>query len=168
MDIEQKEELYKSIMMDVAKIVKRRINEAGNYYNQHNLKENFDVESIPEESALNIDDVKQYDGVPPYSVYKYFGDCKNTVDVDGMWNATEMSHWIYNKCEVVNPLLIIDKIEDGDRKIPKNALKLIEKLRKNEQLEDTSEIVCAMDDYQKIMFIYLSEFDTHYFFDCKA
>lgn len=79
-----------------------------------------------------------------------------------------MSHWIYNKCEVVNPLLIIDKIEDGDRKIPKKALKLIEKLRKNEQLEDTSEIVCAMDDKQKIMFIYLSEFDTHYFFDCTA
>ncbi len=91
MDIRQKEELYKSIMMTVAKTIKRRINEAGNYYNQHNLKENLDIESIPKESALNIEDVKQYDGVPPYSVYKYFGDCKNTVDVDRMWNATEMS-----------------------------------------------------------------------------
>lgn len=168
MDTEQMKALYESIMKDVAKIVKRRILEAEPITHQHNLKESLDIESIPEESALNIDDVKQYDGVPPYSVYKYFGDCKNTVDVDRMWNATEMSQWIYNKCEVVNPLLLIDKIEDGDRKIPKNALKLIENLKENEQLEDTSEIVCAMDDYQKIMFIYLSEFDMHYFFDCKA
>lgn len=153
-------------MKDVAKIVKRRIDEAESTTHQHNLKESLDLDSIPEDSSLDIDDIRQYDGVPPYSVYEYFGDCKNTVDVDGMWDATEMSQWIYNYCKVVNPLLIIDKIEDGDRKIPKKALKLIEKLRKNEQLEDTSEIVCAMDDKQKIMFIYLSEFDTHYFFDC--
>ena len=35
------------------------------------------------------------------------------------------------------------------------------------QLNDLNEIVCALDDYQKIMFIYVLSLDTHFFFDCK-
>ena len=58
-------------------------------------------------------------------------------------------------------------MEYGDRVFPKKAQKIIDKLTKQNKLEDTSEIVCALDDYQKIMFIYLSEIDTHFFFDCE-
>ena len=131
------------------------------------LLEKLNLKDIPEDTSLDIDDIKEYEGTPKYRLYKYFGDCKNTVDKDHIWNATEMADWIYNECKVVSPLLILDKIQDGDRKIPKKALKIIDKLKQKDKLEDTSEITCALDDHQKIMFIYLSETDTHYFFDCK-
>ena len=131
------------------------------------LLEKLNLKNIPEDTSLDIDNIKEYEGTPKYRLYKYFGDCKNTVDKDHIWDATEMADWIYNKCEVISPLLILDKIQDGDRKIPKKALKIIDKLKSQNKLEDTSEITCALDDYQKIMFIYLSDTDTHYFFDCK-
>lgn len=131
------------------------------------LLEKLNLKDIPDDTSLDIDNIKEYKGTPKYKLYKYFGDCKNTVDVDHMWDATQMSNWIYDRCEVINPILILDKIQDGDRKIPKKALKIIDKLKSQNKLEDTSEITCALDDYQKIMFIYLSDTDTHYFFDCK-
>ena len=131
------------------------------------LIEKLNLNNIAEDTSLNINNIKEYEGTPRYNVYKYFGDCKNTVDKDHIWDASQMSSWIYNSCEVISPLLIIDKIQDGDRKFPKKAQKIIDKLTQDNKLEDTSEIVCALDDHQKIMFIYLYETDTHYFFDCK-
>jgi hypothetical protein len=128
------------------------------------LIEKLNLEDVPEDSALY--NPKEYDGEPIYRRYEYFGDCKNTVDKDHMWDATQMAQWI-NKCGIVEPSVVLDKINNGDRIFPKKAQKIIDKLSKENKLEDTSEIVCALDDYQKIMFIYLSETDTHYFFDCK-
>ena len=128
------------------------------------LIEKLNLEDVPEESA--IQNPKEYEGEPIYKQYKYFGDCKNTVDKDHMWDATQMSNWI-NTCGIVEPSIVLDKITNGDRIFPKKAQKIIDKLTKQNKLEDTSEIVCALDDYQKIMFIYLSEIDTHFFFDCE-
>lgn len=128
------------------------------------LIEKLNLEDVPEESA--IQNPKEYDGEPAYRRYEYFGDCKNTVDKDHMWDATQMANWI-NTCGIVEPSIVLDKITNGDRIFPKKAQKIIDKLSKQNKLEDTSEIVCALDDYQKIMFIYLSEIDTHFFFDCK-
>ena len=108
-----------------------------------------------------------YEGIPPYKKYKYFGDCKNTVNKDHMWDATQMANWINNYCKVTEVSNVIDKLENGDRKMPMKAINIIDKLQHYNKLDDTSEIVCALDDHQKIMFIYLSETDTHYFFDCK-
>ena len=128
------------------------------------LIEKLNLSNIPVDSG--IEKPKEYDGEPIYSQYKYFGDCKNTVDKDHMWDATQMANWI-NTCGIVEPSIVLDKITNGDRVFPKKAQKIIDKLTKQNKLEDTSEIVCALDDYQKIMFIYLSETDTHYFFDCE-
>ena len=82
-----------------------------------------------------------------------------------MWDATQMANWI-NTCRIIEPSIVLDKISNGERNFPKKAQKIIDRLSKENKLEDTREIVCALDDYQKIMFIYLSETDTHYFFDC--
>lgn len=128
------------------------------------IYEKLNLKDVPTDSSL--ENPEMYDGTPKYSKYRYFGDCKNTVDKDHMWDATQMSNWINDKCKVVEPEVILDKIQDGDRKFPKKAQKIIDKLTSANKLEDTSEIVCALDDYQRIMFIYLSETDTHYFFDC--
>lgn len=76
-----------------------------------------------------------------------------------------MSNFI-NTCKVIEPQFVTDKLIDGDRSIPKTARRIINALEQTHRLNETSEIVCALDDYQKIMFIYLSETDTHYFFDC--
>ena len=115
------------------------------------LIEKLNLEDVPEETALV--NPKEYDGEPIYRQYEYFGDCKNTVDKDHMWDATQMSNWI-NTCGIVEPSIVLDKITNGDRNFPKKAQKIIDKLSKENKLEDTSEIVCALDDYQKIMFIY--------------
>ena len=136
-----------------------------NYIFESFLIEKLDLKNIPTDSSLEHPEM--YDGIPPYRSYKYFGDCKNTVDKDHMWDATQMTNWINDKCKVTEVTNILDNIQDGDRKIPKKALKIIDSLKSKNKLDDTSEIVCALDDHQKIMFIYLSETDTHYFFDCK-
>ena len=122
---------------------------------------------IPEDSGLNIGNIQQYAGVPEYSYYSYFGDCKNTVDKDHMWDASQMSLWIYNNCKVADINMVLDKIQDGDRHIPAIFNKTIQKLNRENKINNLKEIVCAMDDYQKIMFIYITSLDTHYFFDCK-
>lgn len=131
------------------------------------IYEALDLNSIPEDTSLNLEDIQEYAGIPKYSSYRYFGDCKNTINIDHMWDTTQMSNWIHSSCKVISPIEVLDKISDGDRKIPKKALRIIDKLKKDNELENTAKIVCALDDHQKIMFIYLSETDTHYFFDCE-
>lgn len=83
-----------------------------------------------------------------------------------MCGATQMANWI-NTCGIIEPFIVLDKITNGERNFQKKAQKIIDILSKENKLEDTREIVCALDDYQKIMFIYLSETNTHYFFDCE-
>jgi hypothetical protein len=82
-----------------------------------------------------------------------------------MWDATQMGQFI-STCKVIDINQVLDKLYNGDRVIPKILLSTIESLRMENKLDDKSEIVCAFDDYQKIMFIYLSKTDIHYFFDC--
>ena len=132
-------------------------------------EEFFNYDEIPYESG--IEDNELYEGFPPYSHYRYFGDCRNTVDVDCMWDATEMLNFIQS-CQLVPTKYILtneteNKLTDGDRKIPKKFLNIIKKLNAEGKIDDVSEIVCGIDNYQKIMFIYLSETDIHYFFDCE-
>lgn len=122
---------------------------------------------IPEDSGLNVDNIQQYAGVPQYNSYCYFGDCKNTVVKDHMWDASQMGQWIYNNCKVVDINMVLDKLQDGDRPIPTIFNNTIQKLKKENRLNNLKDIICAMDDYQKIMFIYITSLDTHYFFDCK-
>jgi len=54
------------------------------------LIEKLDLKNIPEDSSLENPEI--YDGVPPYRSYKYFGDCKNTVDKDHMYDATQIAN----------------------------------------------------------------------------
>ena len=37
----------------------------------------------------------------------------------------------------------------------------------NGVLNNLEKIVCAIDDYQRIMFIYVTDLDKHFFFDCE-
>ena len=100
-------------------------------------------------------------------MYKYFGDCKNTVDKDHMWDVTQMSSWL-KTCKVVSfNDDIISKLNNGDRKIPSKLTKTIDKLKSVDKLNDLSLLTCGIDENQRIMFIYLTKTNTHYFFDCK-
>lgn len=126
--------------------------------------DSINLKNIPIDAGL--ENPTLYNKKLLYKTYKYFGDCKNTVDVDNMWDATVMSNFI-NTCEIINPTYVIDLLENGDRKIPKKFIKIINELKSNNSLTDTSQITCGLNDYQKIMFIYLTKTDTHYFFDCK-
>lgn len=128
------------------------------------LKESLDLNNIPFDACLDNPEILKDE--PVYTSYDYFGNCVNTVNIDKMWDATQMYNWI-NTCKVISPLYVINKLNDGDRKIPKILLNIIQKLKNQDLLEDTSEIVCAIDNDQKIMFIYLTQTDKHYFFDCK-
>lgn len=58
-----------------------------------------------------------------------------------------MSDFIYNHCELYNINDVIDKLSDGDRKLPKKLLKIIEQLMEKDMLDDLSEIVCGCDAY---------------------
>ncbi len=85
-----------------------------------------------------------------------------------MWEQcnTQMGNLVAS-CGLIPGIDILDRISDGDRKIAVKFKKTIEKLKKDNKLDDLSEIVCGRESYQKIMFIYLSETDTNYFFDCE-
>ena len=114
-----------------------------------------------EDSGLNPNaKIKSYN----FSSLKYFGNCKNTVDIDKMWDATQMAKVIYDS-NVVSFECAKDKLMDGDRPIPKKVLKWITK--NSDKLNNKSEIVCGYNETQRIFFIYISDFDIHFFFDGK-
>lgn len=119
------------------------------------------VESILVDSGLDIDNLEFVSG-DNYRRYNYFGNCINTVDVDMMWNATEMSNVIYES-KLLKDNKILDKINGGDRKIPMKLIKLLKRFR----IEDYEHFVCGVNEYQRIMFIYSVDDDIHYFFDVK-
>ena len=59
---------------------------------------------------------------------------------------------------------IVDK--DGDRRLPKELINEINNILENEYINNQSLIVSGVDTYQKILFVYLTKTDKHYFFDC--
>ena len=105
--------------------------------------------------------------MPNFKQLKYFGDCKNTVDIDKMWDATQMAGVLNQSSIIKMSDLIQAKIifENGDRKIPQK-LKNWFKLNDN-KLNDENQIVCGINERQKIFFIYITDLDTHFFFDAK-
>ena len=129
-----------------------------------------EYDKIPEDSGFWNDDklnfVKCNNGDPSYKNYEYFGDCINTVDVDEMWDATQMLHFL-KTCEIIDNIdYVLDKLHDGDRHIRKDFIKAIHKLKKSGKLYDLSEIVAAVNFDQNILVIYITSLDTHFFFDC--
>lgn len=71
-------------------------------------------------------------------------------------------------CEIIPINNVINLLFNGDDNLPTNFLKEIEKLKRDNKLEDLSEICAGIDEYQKIMFIYITSLDYHFFFDCNA
>lgn len=111
-----------------------------------------------------IDEPKYYENDIMFSTYKYFGNCKNTSKI---WDATQMAGFV-NSCKVIKDIdNILDNIQNGDKSIPKQFTNAIDKIKGQNKLNDLSEIVFAINDYQRILFIYISELDIHFFFDCK-
>ena len=104
---------------------------------------------------------------PIFKTLKYFGDCKNTVDVDHMWDATQMAQVIYDS----SVLKLIDlknagiKFADGSRKIPKKMLNWFKASKNANKLYDENYLVCGINERQQIFFMYIYEYDTHFLFD---
>lgn len=126
---------------------------------------NSELNNIPEECG--IDKPKCYDKDVPFKFFEYFGDCRNTEKV---WDANQMSGFI-NTCSVITDqseiLRIISKMVGGDRKLPKKLTNHIDKLKQKNELFNLEEIVFGINDYQRILFVYISAFDIHFFFDCS-
>lgn len=128
------------------------------YIVERHILEKLCLDCIPDDAG--IDKPEAYEGTPRYSKYLYFGNCVNTVNSDHMWDATQMSNWL-NTCKMLDIDLVIDKIANGDRPIPQELTKNLK------DKDDLSKVCCGIDDHQKIMFIYVTKTDKHYFFDCK-
>lgn len=144
-------------------------NENGKTLNERLDQSEYD--KIPEDSGFWNDEdklnfVECNNGDPSYRNYEYFGDCINTVDVDHMWDATQMLHFL-KTCKIIDNIdYVLDKLHDGDRHIRKNFIKAIDKLKKSNKIHDLSEIVAAINFYQRILVIYITSLDTHFFFEC--
>lgn len=117
-----------------------------------------DLSVIPVDASMD-EQPKIYSG-KPFKKFPYFGDCKNTVP--RIWDATQMSQFCQT-CKLVDINYVINNLTSGDRKIPQKFLKEL----KSVDINDLSEVVCAIDSYQRIMFIYITNLDTHFFFDCE-
>jgi hypothetical protein len=104
---------------------------------------------------------KSYD----FTSLRYFGDCRNTVDIDHMWDATQMSG-VLLESKIVDFKDVESLLEDGDRKVPSKLKRWL--LKNPDKVNDESELVCGFNEYQGIFFIYVSELDIHFFFDAKV
>lgn len=121
----------------------------------------FNTEDIPQEANLSSD-AKMLSYVP--SSFQYFGNCINTVDTDKMWDATEMSG-VLLQSDLLPTRQMVKKIRSGDRSLPSRLTRWIKK--NQDKLDDMHEIVCGLNEYQKIAFIYITDQDMHYFFDAE-
>ena len=117
------------------------------------------MNNIPPEA--NISSNASMSSYIPSKLY-YFGNCKDTVDIDGMWDANEMSQVLMSS-DLLPTSSTVKAIQDGDRNIPSDLKSWTNK--NQDKLDDVSEIVCGINTYQHIAFIYVSELDTHFFFD---
>ena len=95
----------------------------------------------------------------PVDLY-YFGNCINTVPK--IWDATQMSYVLLTS-KVLNTREVLNSIKDGDKPLPKKLLLWLQ--RNPDKLDDKSEIVCGVNEHQRIAFIYITDLDIHYFFD---
>jgi len=102
--------------------------------------------------------------IPKYASYNYFGDCVNTLNVFG--DATTMSQFV-NGCTIINTEYVINKLNNGDRRLPKELINEINILLQKGEINNQKLIVSGINDYQRILFIYLTKTDKHYFFDCE-
>lgn len=116
-----------------------------------------DLSVIPLDSNLE-ETPEVYNGIR-FKSFEYFGNCVNTVPK--IWDATQMSH-VCLKSKLYDINLVLDNIKSGDKEIPKSLMKHLN----SENVENLEEVVCAINEYQKIMFIYVTKLDKHFFFDC--
>lgn len=130
------------------------------YLSLYNNNINESIENIPVDCGefSNV-----YKGQIKYNQFEYFGNCVNAVKVFG--DATTMSNFI-NSCSIIDVTEVIYKLRNGDRKLPSPLINNINRLLKTNNIKNHGEIVAGINDYQKIMFIYLTKTDKHYFFDC--
>lgn len=121
------------------------------------LKEN---NNIPEEANVD-EDAEWYEGDPPRKWF-YLGNCIDTVDEDEMWDANEMSNFLY-QCDLFDIRKALPCLSTG--RLPKELTNWLNKSK--DKLDDLSEIVCGINASQFMGFIYISDFDTHYFFELE-
>lgn len=132
----------------------------------YKMFENVQHSEIPLDSGVDENTVERYTGKDLIKA-EYFGDCRNTVDIDKMWDANQMASFI-STCELYPVEKFLDIAADGDRRIPKPFTRNIERLKRENKLNDVSEVICAVDNKEQyIGFIYLTDTDIHYFFDIK-
>lgn len=117
-------------------------------------------DEIPEEAGV-AEDVKWYKG-PDVKYWIYFGNCKNTVDVDNMWDASQMANFL-TECELYDVKKAIPLLQTGDRPLPKRLTNWLE--RNKSKVDDLGEVVCGVHEDERIGFIYIADQDIHYFFD---
>ena len=143
--------------MDVIKTSEEYINESNNINCDEYFKDK-DITSIPLDSCIG-EDPQIYNG-KYFTNFYYFGDCVNTVPK--IWDATQMAGFC-SKCNLYDINLVLNNIKDGDKKIPKTLINYLN----SKDVNNIEDIVCAINEYQGIMFIYVSNLDKHFFFDCK-
>lgn len=129
----------------------------------------FDLSRIPEDSMLDLTEIVEYKG-PGFKEYSYLDNCiggEGTLFDD----ASEMASWIYNFCQVIP----ISKVKDRLVGAPSELTNAIKKLEREGKIDDLDEIVCGIDavkqgyhESEEMMFIYVSDQDTHYFFECSG
>ena len=120
-------------------------------------KGKLNLDDIPLDAGLDVD-VELYKG-KIWDSFVYIGNCIDTVP--DMWDATEMAQFLLT-CDVYDIRKAVNKLRDS-RRVP-NKLK---KALLNNNLNDLSEICCGCNEASQLMFIYVTDQDIHYFFECK-
>lgn len=139
------------------KIIEESINKQLMEDIDNSLEEINEINQPTEECCLNIEN-GWYQG-PISKTFSYFGDCKNTVDKDKMWDTTQM-FYVINEAQLIPVKDVLGYIKDGDRKIPS----IFKRELKKANLDDLTSVSEAINVYQRILIIYLSDIDIHFFF----
>ena len=126
----------------------------------------YNIDNIP----IDVGEfTKTYDNIIPYTKFEYFGKCNDQYVINRIFgNATTMWNFICS-CKIVDMEEVVYKIKisDGEKKLPNSFINNYNKIKKTNNINNYNYIVCGINDYQKISFIYITETDIHYFFDCK-
>ena len=123
------------------------------------------IEMLNNEIPVDCGDFSEFSNKKPqYDCYAYFGNCA-TVYKSVFGDGTIMCRFI-NDCTIIKTKYVVDKLVEGDKPLPKLLVKNIEKLKASNELNNRDKIVVGIDEYQAIMFVYLTKTDKHYFFDC--
>ena len=143
-------QLYKAIMESISNKI------------QSIIDDSINLNLIPRDAGFSSD--AQIVHPSKNYKYEYFGNCINTVP--NIWDATQLAQFLQT-CDIIPVKDVYNKIYSGDKLLPKKLQNAIIKLEKYGELNDLSKICAGINEYQSIMCIYISEFDIHYFFDCK-